>query len=832
MNEELKIIIRAVSEDAQRNLSEVRSELDRIKESSKKSSGEVDAALAGFAKGAAAAVAAITALTAAMKSLGQAAQDVQKGFAKLNTTFLNAGATTKQASKTYQELFAFLGDHDKAVETAQSLALITTNEEELAKWTTTLQGAFAQMGDKLPIEGLAEAANEAANVGSVVGVLADALNWAGISEDAFNESLAQANSIEERQALILNTLNGLYGNSAKLYAQNNQQTMRYNESQAKLNLTLAAAASYTTPLLTSLNELSITLLTSFGPALETIAVYLTAFIQLLAEAIQWVGSFFGMFSGGSDDAVADIDGYRAAVQAYQEALRESIQGTNSGLKDELANINAIKKATMGFDELNIVSKPVSTSTGGSTGGGGGGSANLPAAPNPNDYGIGMGAIDMSGMAEAIETAKGHLEGIAVIVGTIGAGFVAWKIGTAISDFRKLKTEIGDLKEVWEQLADPVSKAFGMAGKDADDAVKEVDASLKQANKEMDAMKDKWKTIGGIAMTIAGAVMLVFGYADAWVNGLDWQNFALILGGIGLIVGGLYISFGALAAQVALIFGGVAMLVIGIKDLVENGYSMEGVLMVLAGAIAVAVGLMWAFNAALLANPITWIVIAIAALVAAFVILWNECDAFRQFWINLWDGIVNVFNAVVDWIGQACVDIGNFFVGLWEGIKNVFSGIGQWFSNLWNGVVSVFSKVGTAIGDAISNAVKGAINWIIDKAVGLINGFIKGINWAIDVINLIPGVSISRLSLLEVPKLATGGITNGATMAMIGEAGKEAVLPLENNTGWMDVLADRIAARNNTPSKIVLQVNGRELGYATIDSMNDIYRQTGTIPLMV
>ena len=832
MNEELKIIIRAVSEDAQRNLSEVRSELDRIKESSKKSSGEVDAALAGFAKGAAAAVAAITALTAAMKSLGQAAQDVQKGFAKLNTTFLNAGATTKQASKTYQELFAFLGDHDKAVETAQSLALITTNEEELAKWTTTLQGAFAQMGDKLPIEGLAEAANEAANVGSVVGVLADALNWAGISEDAFNESLAQANSIEERQALILNTLNGLYGNSAKLYAQNNQQTMRYNESQAKLNLTLAAAASYTTPLLTSLNELSITLLTSFGPALETIAVYLTAFIQLLAEAVQWVGNFFGMFSGGSEDAVADIDGYRAAVQAYQEALRESIQGTNSGLKDELANINAIKKATMGFDELNIVSKPVSTSTGGSTGGGGGGSANLPAAPNPNDYGIGMGAIDMSGMAEAIETAKGHLEGIAVIVGTIGAGFVAWKIGTAISDFRKLKTEIGDLKEVWEQLADPVSKAFGMAGKDADDAVKEVDASLKQANKEMDAMKDKWKTIGGIAMTIAGAVMLVFGYADAWVNGLDWQNFALILGGIGLIVGGLYISFGALAAQVALIFGGVAMLVIGIKDLVENGYSMEGVLMVLAGAIAVAVGLMWAFNAALLANPITWIVIAIAALVAAFVILWNECDAFRQFWINLWDGIVNVFNAVVDWIGQACVDIGNFFVGLWEGIKNVFSGIGQWFSNLWNGVVSVFSKVGTAIGDAISNAVKGAINWIIDKAVGLINGFIKGINWAIDVINLIPGVSISRLSLLEVPKLATGGITNGATMAMIGEAGKEAVLPLENNTGWMDVLADRIAARNNTPSKIVLQVNGRELGYATIDSMNDIYRQTGTIPLMV
>ena len=119
---------------------------------------------------------------------------------------------------------------------------------------------------------------------------------------------------------------------------------------------------------------------------------------------------------------------------------------------------------------------------------------------------------------------------------------------------------------------------------------------------------------------------------------------------------------------------------------------------------------------------------------------------------------------------------------------------------------------------------------MSNAIRIINGFISAINFAIGIINKIPGVSINTLRYLDVPKLATGGITTGATMAMIGERGREAVLPLENNTGWMDILADRIAARNNSPSKIVLQVGEKELGWATINSINDITKQTGGLQL--
>lgn len=851
MNEELKIIIRAVTDEARKNMAAVREELEAIEDEAQDSGKQVDAAMQQIGKGALAAIAAITALTGAMAALGKSAQEVQKGFDKLNTTFLNAGSTTAQASETYKELFSFLGDHDRAIETAQSLALITNEEEKLAQWSNILQGAFAEMGDKLPIEGLAEAANETINVGQVTGVLADALNWAGVSEDAFNASLAQTNSLSEREALVRNTLNGLYSNSAKLYDLNSQATKQYNEAQANLNISLAQASGYTTPLLTSLANLSSTLLTALAPALQTVAMYLTAFIQLMAEAVTWVGSFFGLFSSSGDTVTADVEGYKKAVTDYQNSLRNSFKGTNGELDKNLQKINAVKKATMGFDELNIVSSQTSASTGSAIGGGGGVGA-IPTAPNPADYGIGTSSIDFSQFTEGLKEAKKELQGIGVLIGIIALGIGAWKLTNFIS-------EIKEAYRVWNTPIKLLGKDWAKQVEDAE------------------VLQHKIRDMIGYLMIAAGAILLIKGYSDAWANGIDWENFALILGGIGLIVGGLVLSFGPMAGAIGLIAGGVAMLVLGIKDLVTNGYSMEGVLMVLAGVLAVGIGLVWAFNAALLANPITWIIAAILALVAVFVILWNECDWFREFWIGLWEGSKAVFTAVWDWLKTFFTEtipnifntvinfvkdnwqgllllivnpfagafkllydncdgfrnfidkwvgkIKGFFKDLVNGIKNTFSGIGSWFTN-------IFTKIGDTIGDKVSGAVKGAINGVLSSAVKIINGFIKAINLAIDIINAIPGVDIKKLNTLSVPKLAKGGIVDSATLAMIGENGKEAVIPLENNTGWIDTLADKLAARSNTPSKIVLQLDGKELGWATINSMNDITRQTGALQLAI
>lgn len=886
MNEELKIIITAAVQDAVNETQKVNKELQNIKKNSTQSGKSFSDSMKTAAKGAAVAVAAITAVTTAMVSLGNKAQDVQKGFSKLQSSFENAGSSAKQATKYYKELFGIIGDHDRTIETAQSIARITTDTGAQGDYKNIMAGAISKYGDGYNTEALSENISETIAAAKVTGDLARVLVEAGISEDGFNAALAQTTDLEQREIMIRKTLNGVLGGAGEAYIAANQGTILYNESQARLNITLAEAAAYTQPFLTSINDLGSTLLTVLGPALETVALYLTAFIQLIASAIQWVGNFFGLFSSGAEESTADIEGYQQAYENYLEQLRSRFGSTNKETDKTINKLKELKKQTMGFDELNVVSSPTSIDTGAGAGGGGGVSmAPLPVPPNPKDYGLGGGGLDLSQYKKDLDEAKEKIKAISILVGLVAGTIGLWKLYNFITD----------LTDCIKYLP-VINKMLKEENFDGFDDVKK---ALEDTKNDMEAFLTKVKGFAGVFLMIAGAILLVTGYSDAWVNGLDWGNFALILSGIGLIVGGIALKFGGIAAPIALIVGGIAALVIGIKDLVTNGYSMEAVLMVLAGALAVGIGLVWALNAALLANPITWIVVGIAALVAAFVILWNECEGFRNFWINLWEGVKAVFWAVIDWIVNAFNSVINFFKEnwqlilefltnpfgaafkllynncdgfrafidewvekisaffkeLWNNIVNIFKGIGKWFSdvfnsawqgikkafsnvvsffkNIWNSITSIFTNVGTAIANAISGAVKTAINWILEKAIGIINGFLKAINFAIDVINAIPGVSISKLSLLSVPKLATGGIVTRDTLAHIGEGGKrEAVLPLDQNTGWMDILADRISQRNSAPSKIVLMVDGKELGWASINGINDITNQTGNLQLQL
>lgn len=216
------------------------------------------------------------------------------------------------------------------------------------------------------------------------------------------------------------------------------------------------------------------------------------------------------------------------------------------------------------------------------------------------------------------------------------------------------------------------------------------------------------------------------------------------------------------------------------------------------------------------------------------------ESVKGFFSSAWTSIKNTWSGVSSWFGSVWTGIQNAFsnVSSWFGnifgsavtaIKNAWNGITTWFSNIWNSIKNIFTSAGTSISTSIVSALKSSFNNFMSKAVGLINGFIRGINSAIGLINKIPGVSIGYLGTLSVPQLAKGGIVTDSILANIGERGKEAVLPLENNTGWMDILADRIAARSG-PTRVVLQVDGRELGWATIENINSITKQTGGLQL--
>ena len=122
--------------------------------------------------------------------------------------------------------------------------------------------------------------------------------------------------------------------------------------------------------------------------------------------------------------------------------------------------------------------------------------------------------------------------------------------------------------------------------------------------------------------------------------------------------------------------------------------------------------------------------------------------------------------------------------------------------------------------------------MLSTATRIINGFISAINFAIDIINAIPGVNIKRLEKLNVPQMAKGGVVDSATLAVIGERGKEAVLPLENNLEWLDKLAGMLNDRMGGTQPIVLNVDGKRFAEISVDSINNLTRQRGSIPLVL
>lgn len=213
-----------------------------------------DSLSTGVKVGLAAVVAGCTAAVAAIASSVEATQQYRTEMGKLNTAFTTNGHSVEAAQQTYEELQGVLGETDQAVEAANHLAKLTKNEADLSKWTDICTGVYATFGASLPIEGLTEASNETAKVGAVTGPLADALNWAGVSEDRFNESLEKCSSEQERQQLIMETLVDLYDDAAAAYEETNAEVIRSNKATEKLNKVWADVGSKAAPIVNTFRE--------------------------------------------------------------------------------------------------------------------------------------------------------------------------------------------------------------------------------------------------------------------------------------------------------------------------------------------------------------------------------------------------------------------------------------------------------------------------------------------------------------------------------------------------------------------------------------------------
>lgn len=418
----------------------------------------------------------------------------------------------------------------------------------------------------------------------------------------------------------------------------------------------------------------------------------------------------------------------------------------------------------------------------------------------------------------LDMAEDKLHDILGLVGAIAAGLLAWKIASLFTN---------DLSKIW-----------------------------------------------GIALAVAGAFALVYFWLDAWNNGIDLQNFLGMLAGLAALAVGLAIAFGPIAAGIALVVGGLAMLVVGIKDVIENGFNLVNTLTIIAGLLAAGIGI------SLLTG--SWIPLLIAGFLAALVALVsftghgeeliqglkNIIDGFGKFFKGvftgdmklavegikqIWEGMKQTWNAIVNSIKDAW----NMFITWLQSksplLASIFQTYGKFVSDVCKNIKDILKGVidfiaGVFTGDwtktwqGVTEIFKGIWNNIVAIIEAAINFIINGINLLISALNTIHfeipdwvpiiggksfGISIPLVSQVALPRLAEGAVIppNREFMAVLGDqkSGTNIETPLET---MVQAFKQAMNESGGRPQTIILQLNGREFARAVYKANNEETQRVG------
>lgn len=421
----------------------------------------------------------------------------------------------------------------------------------------------------------------------------------------------------------------------------------------------------------------------------------------------------------------------------------------------------------------------------------------------------------------LDMAEDKLHDILGLVGAIAAGLLAWKIASLFTN---------DLSKIW-----------------------------------------------GIALAVAGAFALVYFWLDAWNNGIDLQNFLGMLAGLAALAAGLAIAFGPIAAGIALVVGGLAMLVVGIKDVIENGFNLVNTLTIIAGLLAAGIGI------SLLTG--SWIPLLIAGFAAALVALVsftghgeelieglkNIIDGFGKFFKGvftgdlklaaegakqIWEGLKQTWNAIVNSIKDAWSAFIIWLQGKNPALAAIFETIGKLFSDQYNAWKKILSGLitfltGVFTGDwkkawnGVLDILKGVWNLIVGTVEGAINFIIDGINLLISALNKIHfevpdwvplvggksfGINITPVSRVSLPRLASGAVIppNREFMAVLGDqkSGTNIETPLATMVQAFKQAMNETGGMGGRSITVVMQVDKREFARAVYQANNDETQRVG------
>jgi len=386
------------------------------------------------------------------------------------------------------------------------------------------------------------------------------------------------------------------------------------------------------------------------------------------------------------------------------------------------------------------------------------------------------------------------------------------------------------------------------------SAKEIQKSL-QGFDEMNILQDNTSSTGGSTGVSAPSMDLsnVQGEIPAW---LKWiiENKDLIISTLtGIATAVLLIKFGLegiKALGIGVLIAGIMYTVMALIEYLKDpswenfGKVIQGI-----GVSIIGVGVIIASVLGIVAGAPVIITGAIVLIWGTIVKYWEQIKTFFQGgidwlkeksdWIrqmfgdvvgDIYDNFVSGLQDVLNWLDSTMKGIKanfneiisfikNVFAGNWKGawqnIKNIFSNIWEGMKNTVKTIFSLISKmainIGKTVGATISGAFKAVVNGVLWAIENILNTPIRTVNRLIGVINKVPGINLGYLNTFSLPRLAKGGVISQPMQAIIGEAGKEAVVPLENNMEWLDMLADKLSSKIGTSGgAYIINLDGRTI----------------------
>lgn len=615
-----------------------------------------------------AAGAAVSGLAAAFVALDGATEEYRVAQGKLNAGFQTARFSADVARKSYRNFYAILGDTDTATEASQLLANMAKNEEEVTKWTRIAAGVHGTFGDSLPIEGLVESANETARTGQITGVFADAINWAtkegehfGVAlkanteankdwnkavaaassaEDYFNLALQDCSDESARQKLIVDTLSASYDTAATSFYKNNQQVIDARRNQATLDETLAKVGDTSANVKNRLWELA-------GAADDGSV--------RAGSALDWVQTKADAFGAWVDGL--DLSAFQAQVdQKFRQSLHKAGEALQWVRDNSDTLIGVLKKLAVA-------------------------------------WGVGKMLAFTAGAIETVQTIGGFIKTLKRLVVLKGKDTAAWAANTACVIANKVALAahavVGGMRWLVNGIATLTTNAVEWG----------VNTACIIANKTALLAH---KAVGGVVWLVKQIASLGAASA-AWIHNtvvIGANKVALLAHKAAGGVVWLAKQVVALGTASAAWIHNTAVIVANKVSLVANKVGLVASTVasgVAAGATAALTAAQWALNAAFVATPIGWVVLGLAAIVAAGVALYKNWDTVKAKAGELGTKVKTVFCGVRDTI-----------TGSFDAAKKKVRGFFSWLDDKISSI--------PLLGDIYSGG-KSALSWIGGKISG-------------------------------------------------------------------------------------------------------------------